>query len=36
MSDARFFGIMLMLGLSVLAIGFILGWAANPDDSHDS
>lgn len=35
MSDARYFGIMGLLLLSALFIGFVLGWNSNPDDSHD-
>jgi hypothetical protein len=35
MSDARFFGVLMLLVVSAVVIGFVLGWAANPDDSHD-
>lgn len=35
MSDARFFGILLLLSLSVLSIGFVLGYCCNPSDGHD-
>jgi hypothetical protein len=34
-SDARFFGIIALLAVSLLAVGFIVGWLANPDDGHD-
>lgn len=35
MTDANFYGIMLLLGISILGIGFVLGYSCNPDDSHD-
>ena len=35
MSDARFFGVLALLGVAILTLGFLLGWFANPDDSHD-
>lgn len=35
MSDTRFLGVLALLSLSILVIGFILGWCANPSDDHD-
>lgn len=35
MSDDRFFGVLTMLGIAVLVLGFVIGWCANPDDDHD-
>lgn len=35
MSDARFFGVLALLAISTLVIGFVLGWSANPSDDHD-
>jgi hypothetical protein len=30
-TDARFFGILALFAISLLVIGFIVGWAANPN-----
>jgi hypothetical protein len=35
MTDARFFGVLCLLVISAIVIGFIIGWCANPSDSHD-
>lgn len=35
MTDTRLFGVCVLLSLSALIIGFIMGWCANPDDDHD-
>lgn len=35
MSDARFFGILLLLSVSAIVFGFVVGWCANPSDDHD-
>lgn len=35
MTDARFFGILLLLSISILGIGFVLGYCCNSGDDHD-
>jgi hypothetical protein len=35
MTDERFIGVLCLLIVSALVIGFIIGWCANPSDGHD-
>lgn len=35
MTDAQFFGVIGLLLISAMTIGFVIGYAANPTDSHD-
>jgi hypothetical protein len=32
MSDQRFFGVLLLLSISTLVIGFVLGWASHEEN----
>jgi len=35
MSPEQLVGLVMLTSISIFALGFVVGYSANPDDSHD-